>query len=72
MADSIAAVGAAAYHFGNAVDMEAVMKAAPEDVLCMGNRLTVKGKLKCSCCNIKDYHHCKETANDRHKIKVLH
>ena len=37
MLDGIFAQGAAAYHFGNAVDMEAVMKAAPEDVLCMGN-----------------------------------
>jgi len=37
MLDGIFAQGAAAYHFGNAVDMEAVMKAAPEDALCMGN-----------------------------------
>lgn len=37
MLDGIFAQGAAAYHFGNAVDMEAVMKAAPENVLCMGN-----------------------------------
>ena len=37
MLDGIFAQGAAAYHFGNAVDMEAVMKAAPEEVLCMGN-----------------------------------
>lgn len=37
MLDGIFAQGAAAYHFGNAVDMEAVMKAAPEDELCMGN-----------------------------------
>ena len=37
MLDGIFEQGAAAYHFGNAVDMEAVMKAAPEDVLCMGN-----------------------------------
>ncbi len=29
--------GAAAYHFGNAVSMEQVMKEAPEDALCMGN-----------------------------------
>ena len=29
--------GAAAYHFGNAVEMKAVLAAAPEDVLCMGN-----------------------------------
>ena len=37
MLDAIFAQGAAAYHFGNAVDMETVMKAAPENVLCMGN-----------------------------------
>ena len=37
MLDGIFAQGAAAYHFGNAVDMEVVMKAAPEDALCMGN-----------------------------------
>ena len=37
MLDGIFEQGAAAYHFGNAVDMETVMKAAPEDVLCMGN-----------------------------------
>lgn len=28
---------AAAYHFGNAVDMSAIMKNAPKDALCMGN-----------------------------------
>lgn len=37
MLDGIFAQGAAAYHFGNAVDMETVMKAAPETELCMGN-----------------------------------
>jgi len=37
MLEGIFEQGAAAYHFGNAVDMEAVMKAAPEDALCMGN-----------------------------------
>ena len=37
MLDGVFAQGAAAYHFGNAVDMETVMKAAPEDALCMGN-----------------------------------
>lgn len=37
MLDGIFAIGADAYHFGNAVDMEAVMKAAPADALCMGN-----------------------------------
>lgn len=29
--------GAAAYHFGNSVDMEQMLKAAPADILCMGN-----------------------------------
>jgi len=37
MLEGIFEQGAAAYHFGNAVDMGAVMKAAPADVLCMGN-----------------------------------
>ena len=37
MLEGIFEQGAAAYHFGNAVDMEAIMKAAPEDALCMGN-----------------------------------
>ena len=37
MLDGIFGLDAAAYHFGNAVDMEAVMKAAPENELCMGN-----------------------------------
>lgn len=37
MLESIYALGAAAYHFGNAVDMEAVMKATPSDTLVMGN-----------------------------------
>ena len=37
MLDGIFEQGAAAYHFGNAVDMETVMKAAPEHALCMGN-----------------------------------
>ncbi len=37
MLDGVFAQGAAAYHFGNAVNMETVMKAAPEDALCMGN-----------------------------------
>jgi len=37
MLESIYALGAAAYHFGNAIDMEAVMKATPADVLVMGN-----------------------------------
>lgn len=37
MLEGLFAQGAAAYHFGNAVDMEAILKAAPADVLCMGN-----------------------------------
>lgn len=31
------AMGCAAYHFGNAVNMEEILKNAPADVLCMGN-----------------------------------
>ena len=37
MLEDIFSQGAAAYHFGNAVDMEKVMQAAPADILCMGN-----------------------------------
>lgn len=37
MLEEIFSQGAAAYHFGNAVDMEKVMQAAPADTLCMGN-----------------------------------
>lgn len=37
MLEEIFAQGAAAYHFGNAVDMEEVLKKAPSDVLIMGN-----------------------------------
>ena len=37
MLDAIYALGAAAYHFGNAIDMEAVMKVTPADILVMGN-----------------------------------
>lgn len=37
MLDGIYALGAAAYHFGNAIDMEAVMKVTPADILVMGN-----------------------------------
>lgn len=37
MLPQIFALGATAYHFGNAVDMREVMKGAPEDALCMGN-----------------------------------
>lgn len=35
--DDIFALGAAAYHFGNAIDMRDVLAKAPETVLCMGN-----------------------------------
>ena len=37
MLEDIFSQGAAAYHFGNAVDMQKVMQAAPADILCMGN-----------------------------------
>lgn len=37
MLDLIYDLGAAAYHFGNAVDLEAVMKVTPSDILVMGN-----------------------------------
>lgn len=37
MLNEIFSQGAAAYHFGNAVDMEKIMENAPSDVLCMGN-----------------------------------
>ena len=37
MLEEIFSQGAAAYHFGNAVDMEQVLKAAPSNCLCMGN-----------------------------------
>lgn len=37
MLPGIFSIGAAAYHFGNAVDMAEVMAAAPADCLCMGN-----------------------------------
>lgn len=37
MLEPIFSQGAAAYHFGNAIDMEKVMEQAPADVLCMGN-----------------------------------
>lgn len=37
MLDEIFAQGAAAYHFGNAVDMVQVLEKAPKDALCMGN-----------------------------------
>jgi len=37
MADSIAAIGAAAYHFGNAVPLKAMLAVMPGDALVMGN-----------------------------------
>ena len=37
MAEEIFSQGAAAYHFGNAIDMEKILGKAPEDVVCMGN-----------------------------------
>ena len=37
MLEEIYSQGAAAYHFGNAVDMAAIMKETPADILCMGN-----------------------------------
>lgn len=37
MLNGIYALGAAAYHFGNAIDMEAVLKVTPADILVMGN-----------------------------------
>lgn len=37
MLEAIYALGAAAYHFGNAIDLEAVMKNTPDDILVMGN-----------------------------------
>lgn len=37
MLEEIFSQGAAAYHFGNAVDMLKVMESAPADILCMGN-----------------------------------
>lgn len=37
MLDGIYAQGAAAYHFGNAVDMESILNATPDGIICMGN-----------------------------------
>ena len=37
MLDSILSVGAAAYHFGNAVDMSDILQKLPTDVIAMGN-----------------------------------
>ena len=35
--DDLFQLGAAAYHFGNAVNMPEILRKAPSDVLCMGN-----------------------------------
>lgn len=45
MADSIASVGAMAYHFGNAVSMKEMLEKMPGDVLVLGN-LDPAGELK--------------------------
>ncbi len=37
MTDSILTTGAAAYHFGNAIDLRAMLEKMPSDVLVMGN-----------------------------------
>lgn len=37
MLDALFSQGAAAYHFGNAVDMAKILESAPTDILCMGN-----------------------------------
>ena len=37
MLDEIYSQGAAAYHFGNAIDLAAVLAKTPADILCMGN-----------------------------------
>lgn len=37
MADSLASVGALAYHFGNAVSIKEMLEIMPEDVLVLGN-----------------------------------
>ena len=37
MLDEIYSQGAAAYHFGNAVDLAAILAKTPADILCMGN-----------------------------------
>lgn len=37
MLDEIYSQGAAAYHFGNAVDLAAILEKTPADILCMGN-----------------------------------
>ena len=45
MADSIFSVGAAAYHFGNAISMKEMLEIAPADVAVMGN-VDPAGQLK--------------------------
>ncbi|MBQ7398304.1 MAG: uroporphyrinogen decarboxylase family protein [Clostridia bacterium] len=37
LVDAIVSCGAAAYHFGNAIDMKAMLEKMPEDVVVMGN-----------------------------------
>lgn len=37
MVDSILSTGAAAYHFGNSIDMKAMLEKLPSDVIVMGN-----------------------------------
>ena len=37
MVDSILSTGAAAYHFGNSIDMKAMLEKFPSDVIVMGN-----------------------------------
>ena len=37
MLPELHAIGAAAYHFGNCVDMRDILNRAPKDMLCMGN-----------------------------------
>lgn len=37
MTDKLAAMGAAAYHFGNAVQMDEILRKMPPDVVCLGN-----------------------------------
>lgn len=37
LVDSILSIGAAAYHFGNAIKMIDILKLMPQDVVCMGN-----------------------------------
>ena len=41
MLDEIYSQGAAAYHFGNAIDLAAVLAKTPADILCMGNVVPV-------------------------------